>query len=83
MLKFPNFVENFDKKFSGRFKKLLSDKKNLIELLHESKQKGKLWTGVGPNAIRNALLLLITFSTKDTLLEHSVYIKDFFNSKHL
>jgi hypothetical protein len=66
--------------FNGPLKQaLLGSKKNLIELLHESKQKGKLWTGVGPNAIRNALLLLITFSTKDTLLEHSVYIKDFFN----
>ena len=32
MLKSPNFVENFDKKFSEKFKKILSDKNNLIEL---------------------------------------------------
>ena len=44
MLKSPNFVENFDKKFSEQFKKILSDKNNLIELEGSKDLKSQTFT---------------------------------------
>lgn len=44
MLKSPNFVENFDKKFSEKFKKILSDKNNLIELEGSKDLKSQTFT---------------------------------------